>query len=172
MGEDLSILIPKPLKGCHREMIKVENISGKLLMTNKLRRMVCLNREGFLVPMELGVRLNVLIENGIQFCGAMSFKTKSENSFVMLVDKLGTTLEMTKPAVKYFERGSSLLQSNKGFEKVFKVTKHKAYQRQLVSSLCPSLCPPFLLKWDAFFLPLFFILLISLLLWMRGVSSI
>ena len=92
-----------------------------MLMNNQLRSMVCLNSEGFLVPMELGVWMNILIDNGVQFCGAMNFKTKASESCVLLVNKMGAVLEMTKSVMKYFQRDSSLLKNNKAFGKVFKV---------------------------------------------------
>ena len=106
-------------------MIKIENFSGKMLMTNQLRNMVCLNKEGYLVPIQLGVRMNVMIESGVQFCGVMNFKLKKTEACVLLVNKIGKILGMTESAEKFFDKGESFMRYNKVFGRVFKVTKFK-----------------------------------------------
>ena len=125
MQRDLSILIPKPLKKAHRNMIRVENITGKVLMNNQLRNMVCISKDGYQIPITLGVRINVLIENGIQFSGVINFRLKKGETCILMVNKSGKIEEMTELASSYFKKGENLTTYNKSFSSIFRVRKIK-----------------------------------------------
>ena len=118
------MLIPNPLKQNHKDMIKINNITGKLLMDSQLRNMVCLTKEGFITPVKLGVRINAMIEHGIQFCGVLNFCLKRTESCIVIVNKLGKILELTKAADKFFTKDKSLMTHNQGFSKIFRVRQN------------------------------------------------
>ena len=102
-------------------MIKIENMTGKMLMYGQTRNLICTSKSGYQIPISLGVRINAMIDGGVQYCGVMNFKLKKGDSCILMVNKKGKIEEMTKNASRYFEKGKNFNDYNRGFSSIFRV---------------------------------------------------
>ena len=102
-------------------MLRVDKMSGKMLMSHQLRSMMCISRQGYQTPIGLGLRINLLIEGGVQVCGVMNFPTNKAQHCVLMLDQTGKIRELTKIAEAYFEKGQNMVKYNKSFGLVLEV---------------------------------------------------
>ena len=103
-------------------MIKLENLSGNMLMNSELRNMVCVSKKGYLIPIKLGVRINVMVDNGIQFCGVMNFHKAASETCLLVVNKFGKILEFTEAGSRFFIKGRNINKHNRSFSNILKVS--------------------------------------------------
>lgn len=119
--KDLGMVIPSPICNFHEELLNVENTTGKFLMETQLRKMLVSHRNGYEVPVSLGIRVNSNIYNRVEYVGALNFDINGIDSCVLLVSKHGRIMSLTKSAKDYFKLGHNLSSYNPDFTKIFKV---------------------------------------------------
>lgn len=126
MNKNLKILLPKPLQSWHESFMNPTKMKGNLLMSHELMQLFCLKKNGVLIPIKIGLRLNTTVENGVQYCGVLNFQTdKYFSCSILLTTRTGMITSLTQPASNFFVPGTSLNSYNKMFQKVYEVIFHQ-----------------------------------------------
>jgi hypothetical protein len=117
----------------HRQVINEKNITGRMLMNNKLRQMLCLSKGGDLIPVEIGVRINNELFSGVQYVGVLNFPIRKMDSCVLLTTKKGKIQGMTTSARQFFQKGQEIFTYNPSFKRIYQdmnyVSKEKLIKR-------------------------------------------
>lgn len=121
--KNLGVIIPSPICNFHSALLEIENTTGKLLMNRNLRPMLVTHREGYEIPVSLGVRINADIYNKIEYVGSLNFEMNSIQSCILVVSKKGRIMSMTRPAKEFFDVEAKMSQYNSDFPLIFKVRR-------------------------------------------------
>lgn len=132
-GADLDILLPPAIRRVHKTIISEEHISGTMLMNNKLRRLACQTKDGYLAPFSFGVRINNQLSSGVQYVGVLNFKLRARDCCVLLTNKKGEIQGLTQSALQFFQKGECIFNYNQSFKSIYRdlnlVSKEKLIMR-------------------------------------------
>jgi len=118
--EDLSIIIPEPIRSRHKEMLSPKFSTCSLLESKKPLPLVAIDSRGLAVLCKLTVRINYYLGKGLQFIGGMDFITGDNDDCLILVDEGLMISRVNNRSNKYFEAGVPIYKYNKNFKKIFK----------------------------------------------------
>lgn len=108
ISEDLSVLIPHPLKEVHSGMMSFKQSIGSVLEYKDTIPIVALDVDELAVLCRLSARINFQLDKGLQFIGCLDFSTVKSSDCFFLVDKKGCITNTNLKAYRYFEPNMSL----------------------------------------------------------------
>lgn len=126
MDQDLSILIPEPIKSFHHRILELSDSDsgGRKFTENETLSLLTETKSGYLINFELGMRLNTNITNSFQYVGVFNFPKKHQNSVNAIITcKDGIIWGSTFSASGLFENGTNLKDYNNMFKDVYEVKK-------------------------------------------------
>ena len=78
-------------------------------MHRQVRYIICENKEGYLLPIYLGVRLAWSIEKGLTYMAALYFeKNADKQPIIMNLDQNGSIIQSNRQADRYLTRSKNL----------------------------------------------------------------
>jgi hypothetical protein len=120
IGHDLSILIPKPLDGYHRNLMKPANLSGILFERKTYTELSIVKKNGYLAVGQATFRMNYRVDRCLEVFASIIFDKDTygfKNIMVVNEDMLITAI--SEAGTDYFEKETFIFQYNKRFNQIF-----------------------------------------------------
>jgi hypothetical protein len=120
VGQDLNILIPKPLNQYHQNLMKPINLSGVLFERKTQTEISIVKKNGYLAIGQATFRMNYRVGSCLEVFAAIVFDKETyglKNLMVVNEDMLISGL--SEAATDYFEKDTFIFQYNKRFKSIF-----------------------------------------------------
>ena len=118
MGANLSVILPPGLRDIHPKIIYPRNTYGKFFFKKHVVSLVCMNANGFFVPIDVAVRLGASLHHGLRYLGIIEFDLRQDNKCVMMLQPDNKIIGMTENASKWFLMGSYIHEYNEMFSDI------------------------------------------------------
>lgn len=120
LKKDLAVIIPEPLKSKHAAMLSSKGATGVILENLGPIPVVAVDAEEMASLCRLVVRLNYLLDNGLQYLGFLDFSLGDKDECMVLLDSEGKITNTNLQAYKYLEPKSFISKYNPSFIGSFK----------------------------------------------------
>lgn len=95
-GQNLDLVLPSPIQKFHQKKMKPENMRGRLFMIKELMPTFAINKAGFLMPLEIGLRYNSSILNGPEMVAIINRKITENETSVLILDNNFNICQMSE----------------------------------------------------------------------------
>ena len=119
IGKDLALILPEPIRSFHPALFKFSNTSGKLLMAKDTRKVHCIDIEEYLIPVEVGLRFNINIDNGLEYIGMLYFDLVETPNRTLMADLAGNVTSISRELYPTFLPNTRMNNYNRDFDKLF-----------------------------------------------------
>ena len=119
IGKDLALILPEPIRSFHPSLFNYSNTSGKLFMAKDTRKVHCVDSEDYLIPVEIGLRFNISIENGLEYIGVIYFDLVETPNRTLMADLDGNVTSISRELYPTFLPYTKMNNYNRDFKKLF-----------------------------------------------------
>ena len=128
IGQDLTVLIPDPIKSRHKDLLSQDLSSGAMYQRKTPLPIIVLDKLENALLCKLTAKINYKLEQGIQFLGALDFDFDDSKESLIVIDKECKVLYTDNQSRKYFEKGRKL-------EKYSKRLKSEIMEMNIITDL-------------------------------------
>lgn len=114
-SNDLSVLLPQPIRDFHSQFFQDDQLGRKRFMMKESMDVYPINRKGRAVPCTLTIRYNCTIVSGLEILGVLEFDQNQTIDKIALLDREGMITCTTSPLRNVLNQGNYLHDYNMEF---------------------------------------------------------
>jgi hypothetical protein len=130
IGQDLSILVPKPLSDYHKQLLMPHNMTGILFERKGLTETPIKKKNGYLTTCKASFRMNYRINTCLEVFAVFVFDRENQNlKNLIVVDESMMITEISEVCTDHFEKGTFIYQYNRKFYQIFEDLNYVSHFR-------------------------------------------
>ena len=130
IGQDLSVLVPKPLSDYHKDLLLPQNLTGVLFEKKTLEELPIKKKNGFMTICKATFRMNYRIDSCLEVFTALVFDKENQNlKNLIVVDEAMMITEVSEVCTDHFQKGTFIYQYNKKFYEIFENLNYVSHFR-------------------------------------------
>jgi hypothetical protein len=130
IGQDLSILVPKPLSEYHKQLLMPHNMTGVLFEKKGLTETPVRKKNGYMTTCKASFRMNYRVNTCLEVFAVFVFDRENQNlKNLIVVDEAMMITEISEVCTDHFEKGTFIYQYNKKFYQIFEDLNYVSHFR-------------------------------------------